>query len=157
MLRCRPLAERSSADRRPKPRAAIPCRLLWTGNRTWKVSGTQGSLWLPLEILFSKQTPSYVEICSFCLHRCRCLNEKIKNLQSIRESSRWTVVQLLPLVTKKLKTSQGTQREYSSKLLKHIALLNVFYYLNGRYRDKILEKFSICSDFLTDSLVIRKL
>ena len=28
----------------------------------------------------------YNEICSFCLYRCRCLNRKIKNLQSIRES-----------------------------------------------------------------------
>ena len=27
----------------------------------------------------------YNEICSFCLYRCRCLNRKIKNLQSIRE------------------------------------------------------------------------
>ena len=36
------------------------------------------------------------EICSFCLTRCRCLNRKIKNLQSIRESLcfnfRWKLV-----------------------------------------------------------------
>ena len=38
----------------------------------------------------------YNEICSFCLYRCRCLNRKIKNLQSIRESLcfnfRWKLV-----------------------------------------------------------------
>ena len=28
----------------------------------------------------------YDEICSFCLYGCRCLNRKIKNLQSIRAS-----------------------------------------------------------------------
>ena len=38
----------------------------------------------------------YNEICIFCLSRCRCLNRKIKNLQSIRESLcfnfRWKLV-----------------------------------------------------------------
>ena len=38
----------------------------------------------------------YNEICSFCLYRCRCLNRKIKNLQTIRESQcfnfRWKLV-----------------------------------------------------------------
>ena len=40
----------------------------------------------------------------------------------------------------------------------NIALLNVFEYLNGRYRHIfILEKFFICSDFLAEGLVMRKL
>ena len=39
----------------------------------------------------------YNEICSFCLYRCRRLNRKIKNLQSIRESLPWTAVLKLPL------------------------------------------------------------
>ena len=56
-----------------------------------KASGIQGSLWLPLGILFPKQTSSYDEICSFCFHRCRCLNEKIKNQKNTRGSSPWTV------------------------------------------------------------------
>ena len=39
-----------------------------------------------------------------------------------------------------------------------IALLNVFQYLNSRYRHIfIAEKFFICSDFLDESLVMRKL
>ena len=37
----------------------------------------------------------------------------------------------------------------------NIALLNVFQYLNGRYRYVFTPlKFSICSDFLAESLVI---
>ena len=40
----------------------------------------------------------------------------------------------------------------------NMALLNVFQYLNGRYRHIFIpQKFSICSDFLAESLVIRKL
>ena len=40
----------------------------------------------------------------------------------------------------------------------NIALLNVFQYLNGRYRHIFIpQKFFICSDFLAESLVIRKL
>ena len=40
----------------------------------------------------------------------------------------------------------------------NIALLNVFQYLNGRYRHIFIhKKFFICSDFLAESLVIRKL
>ena len=40
----------------------------------------------------------------------------------------------------------------------NIALLNVFLYLNGGYRHIFIPwKFSICSDFLAESLVIRKL
>ena len=40
----------------------------------------------------------------------------------------------------------------------NIALLNVVYYLNGRYRYIFMpKKFFICSDFLAESLVIRKL
>ena len=40
----------------------------------------------------------------------------------------------------------------------NITLLNVFYYLNGRYRYIFIPyKFFICSDFLAESLVIRKL
>ena len=39
----------------------------------------------------------------------------------------------------------------------NITLLNVFYYANSRYRYIfILYKFFICSDFLAESLVIRK-
>ena len=39
----------------------------------------------------------------------------------------------------------------------NIALLIVFQYLNGRYRHVFTPlKFSICSDFLAESLVIRK-
>ena len=58
---------------------------LWVTLNTWlkpvtgPVSRYLGSFWLPLAIRFSKQTPSYDEICSFCLHRCRYLNGKIKN------------------------------------------------------------------------------
>ena len=52
---------------------------------------------------------------------------------------------------------RGTQREYSSNHL-NIALLNVFQYLNGRHRHIFIpQKFFICSDFLAESLVIRKL
>ena len=67
--------------RRPKPHAAMPCGTLktWLKPVTGPVSGFQGSLWLPLGILFSKQTPSFDEICSVCLHRCGYLNGKIKN------------------------------------------------------------------------------
>ena len=37
-------------------------------------------------------------------------------------------------------------------------MLNVFQYLNGRFRHVFIpEKFSFCSDFLAESLVIRKL
>ena len=40
----------------------------------------------------------------------------------------------------------------------NIALLNVFKYLNDRYRHTFIPlKFFICSDFLAESLVIRKL
>ena len=40
----------------------------------------------------------------------------------------------------------------------NITLLNVFYYLNGRYRHAFISyKFFICSDFLAESLVIQKL
>ena len=40
----------------------------------------------------------------------------------------------------------------------NIALLNVFWYLNGGYGHIfILYKFFICSDFLAESLVFRKL
>ena len=40
----------------------------------------------------------------------------------------------------------------------NIELLNVFYYLNGRYGIFLSPKnFSICSDFLAESQVIRKL
>ena len=40
----------------------------------------------------------------------------------------------------------------------NMALLNVFQYLNGRYRHIFIPlKFFICSDFLAESLVIRKL
>ena len=40
----------------------------------------------------------------------------------------------------------------------NIALLNVFYYLNGRYKHIFIpQKFFMCSDFLAESLVIRKL
>ena len=40
----------------------------------------------------------------------------------------------------------------------NIALLNIFWYLNGRYRHIFMSsKFFICSDFLAESLVIRKL
>ena len=43
----------------------------------------------------------YNEICSFCLYRCRRLNRKIKNLQSIRESLRFNF--RCKLVTKTFK------------------------------------------------------
>ena len=47
-------------------------------------------------------------------------------------------------------SSRGTQREYTSKPLKH--------YFNGRYRHIFIpSKFFVCSDFLAESLVIRKL
>ena len=47
---------------------------------------------------------------------------------------------------------RGTQRPLN------IALLNVFQYLNGRFRHNFNpSKFFICSDFLPESLVIRKL
>ena len=40
----------------------------------------------------------------------------------------------------------------------NIALLNIFYYLNGRYKHIFIpKKFFMCSDFLAESLVIRKL
>ena len=40
----------------------------------------------------------------------------------------------------------------------NIALSNVFYYLNGRYKHIFIpQKFFVCSDFLGESLVIRKL
>ena len=40
----------------------------------------------------------------------------------------------------------------------NIALWNVFYYLNGRYKHIFIpQKFFMCSDFLAESLVIRKL
>ena len=40
----------------------------------------------------------------------------------------------------------------------NIALLNVFFYLNGRYRHIFIpEKFFIYSDFLAESLVIQKI
>ena len=40
----------------------------------------------------------------------------------------------------------------------NIALLNVFYYLNGRYKHIFIPpKFFVRSDFLGESLVIRKL
>ena len=95
MLRCRPLAERSSADRRPKPRA--------TGHeKSLALRVASESLW---EFFFPNQTTSYDEICSFCLHRFRSLNGKIKNLQNTRESSSRTVVHQLLLVTKTFKTS----------------------------------------------------
>ena len=40
----------------------------------------------------------------------------------------------------------------------NIALLNVFYYLNGGFEHIFIPyKFFICADFLAESLVIRKL
>ena len=91
---------------------------LWVTLNTWlkpvtgPVSGYLGSFWLPLPIRFSKQTPSYDEICSFCLHRCRCLNGKLKtckvfeNLHPAPQCNKFHC----KLVTKKFKTSCLSKR-----------------------------------------------
>ena len=59
-----------------------------------------------------------------------------------------------------LEISQGRPREYSSKPLKHIIVerTNFSIILKGRYSHIFFsQKFFICSDFLAESLVTRKL
>ena len=52
----------------------------------------------------------------------------------------------------------GAPNENIVKKHLNIALLNVFQYLNGRYRHIFIPwKFFVCLDFLAESLVIRKL
>ena len=52
---------------------------------------------------------------------------------------------------------RGTQREYTSKPLKHSIVKRVLVFINGGYGHIFIPyKFFICSDFLAESLVIRK-
>ena len=54
-------------------------------------------------------------------------------------------------------TSTGAPNENIVQNHLNIALLNVFWYLNGGYRHIFIPyKFFFCSDFLAESLVIRK-
>ena len=61
-------------------------------------------------------------------------------------------------MTKNNKNNSGAPNENIVQNHLNIALLNVFYYLNGRYGHIFIPyKFFVCLDFLAESLVIRKL
>ena len=106
MLRCLPQAEATRSN------ALRDTLKTWLKPVTGPVSGSQSSLWLPLGILFSTQTLSFDEICSVCLHRCRCLNGKLKtckvfeNFHPAPQGSKFHC----KLVTKNFKTSCLSKR-----------------------------------------------
>ena len=88
-----------------------------------------------------------IKICLYLPFKYRNAYNCVKHLESLPDTS--------PQIFdwKRCQTLRGTQEKIVKNHL-NIALLNAFWYLNGRYRHIFIpQKFFICSDFLAESLV----